>query len=58
MSEVRVPRKCIYCKVEDTEPKHENILPGFVSVYAHKGCCADVTNCELCGPEVLEGVNQ
>lgn len=45
-------RKCIYCAQEDDHPKHETIHPGHISVYAHKDCCAEVTGCELCTPEV------
>lgn len=47
-----VTRKCIYCGVADTRPKHETIHPGFVSVWAHISCCAEVINCELCVPQV------
>jgi hypothetical protein len=49
MSEVR---KCIYCGQQDDHPKHETIHPGFISVYAHKDCCAEVTGCVLCTPDV------
>lgn len=47
-----VLRKCIYCSQEDDHPKHERILPGFVSVYGHMDCCAQATECELCVPVV------
>jgi hypothetical protein len=47
-----VVRQCLYCQQEDDHPKHEKILPGMVSVYAHKDCCAQTTKCELCVPEV------
>lgn len=45
-----VARKCIYCSIEDTDPKHEQVHPGMVSVWAHMDCCAQVTQCELCSP--------
>lgn len=47
-----VTRKCIYCRQEDDHPKHEQVLPGHVSVYGHMDCCAEITGCELCGPIV------
>lgn len=47
-----VLRTCIYCNQEDDHPKHEQIHPGMVSVYAHKDCCAQITDCPLCGPQV------
>jgi hypothetical protein len=47
-----VKRTCIYCQQEDDHPKHERILPGYVSVYGHMDCCAMATECELCGPVV------
>lgn len=49
-----VERLCIYCSQTDDHPKHEQIHPGMVSVYAHMDCCAQITDCPLCSP-VIEG---
>lgn len=49
---MNIVRQCIYCSKSDTDPKHEQILPGFISVYAHQDCCAQVTKCETCTPVV------
>lgn len=45
-------RTCLYCGQVDDHPKHEKILPGFVSVWGHMDCCAQATQCELCVPIV------
>jgi hypothetical protein len=47
-----VQRACIFCTLEDDHPKHEQIHPGMVSVYAHIDCCARVTHCPLCTKSV------
>lgn len=47
-------RKCIYCGQEDDHPKHETIHRGWVSVYSHYDCCAEVTGCDLCSPVVAK----
>lgn len=51
-----VERKCVYCQLSDDHPKHEQVHPGHVSVYAHMDCCAQFTGCELCEP-VVDGAN-
>jgi hypothetical protein len=57
MTSKYVERQCIYCNQVDDHPKHERILPGFISVYGHMDCCAQATECELCVPvvEAAEG---
>lgn len=44
--------KCVYCELLDSDPKHQRVHPGHVSVYAHMDCCAQFTNCEICTPVV------